>query len=57
MTGDIENLVTLYEWGINLLAEGYKVEFDDIINLIKLKHENTDHIMFHDIKENLDKND
>ena len=45
MVGDIENQITLLEWGIHMLAEGTQCSFDDVIALIKSKHEQTYHYM------------
>lgn len=51
MIGTIEDLVTLFEWAFNLLSEGYKIDFNDFIKLIQLKHAATDHILVEDIKK------
>lgn len=53
MCGGVDNLITLYEWGLNILCEGYEIEFDDILKLIKLKHKETKHIHISDIKKNI----
>lgn len=45
MVGDIENQITLFEWGIHMLSEGCECSFDDVIALIKNKHEHTYHYM------------
>ena len=45
MVGDILNQITLIEWAIHMLAEVSNISFEEIIKLINLKHENTDHYM------------
>ena len=46
MVGDIEKQITLLEWGIHMLADGSNVSFEEMMNLISLKHKETDHCMF-----------
>jgi hypothetical protein len=46
MVGDLEKQITLLEWGIHMLADGSNVSFEDMMNLITLKHKETDHYMF-----------
>lgn len=45
MVGDILNQITLIEWAIHMLAEVSNISFEEVIKLINLKHENTDHYM------------
>lgn len=45
MVGDLEKQITLIEWAIHMMAEGSNVKFDDIMKLITIKHEETDHFM------------
>lgn len=52
MCGGADNLITLYEWGLNILCEGYEIKFDDILKLIKLKHKETEHNLYFNIKKN-----
>lgn len=53
MVGDIEKQITLLEWGIHMLADGSNVSFEDMMNLISLKHQETDHYMFNVYKGKL----
>lgn len=46
MVGNLEKQITLLEWGIHMLADGSNVSFEDMMNLITLKHKETDHYMF-----------
>ena len=45
MVGEISNQITLLEWAIHMLAEGSNISFEEVIKLINMKHENTDHYM------------
>lgn len=53
MVGDPLDIITLFEWGINLISEGYDYEFNEVLKLIQTKHENIDHIMITDIKKEI----
>lgn len=53
MVGNMEKQITLLEWGIHMLADGSNISFEDMMNLISLKHQETDHYMLNVYKEKL----
>ena len=53
MVGDVLDIITLFEWGINQISEGYGCEFNEMLKLIQTKHENTGHIMITNIKKEI----
>lgn len=53
MVGNANDLINLFEWGISQLTEGYKIEFDEMLELIKENHKNNKHILITDIKKEI----
>ena len=53
MVGSSKDLINLFEWGISQLTEGYKIEFDEMLELIKENHKNKEHILITDIKREI----
>lgn len=53
IVGDVLDIITLFEWGISQISEGYGCEFNKMLEIIQTKHENTDHIMITDIKKEI----
>ena len=53
MIGKLDDLFILYEWGINLLCEGYGIKFDKALEILNHVHSSVDHIKLHDLKEEI----
>lgn len=51
--GEPYDIITLFEWGINSVIEGYEIDFDKFLQLIKMKHDDTDHIFLNNLKKEL----
>lgn len=45
IVGNLESQITLFEWGIHMVAEGSNIDFEKVMALIEDKHKNTDHYM------------
>lgn len=48
--GRLPEIITLFEWGISQYATQNDVSFDEIMKLINVKHNGTDHIVLHSEK-------
>lgn len=54
MVGDPLDIITLFEWGISQISEGYGCEFSEMLELIQKFHDaGVSKIMFTDIKKEI----
>lgn len=58
MVGDLENILRLYDWGLNVIAEQYQVSFKTVLDLVNKFHESVDeHAFISNEKRNLETED